>query len=133
MLFLLPFDSVLILGSAGRIHLHATWFFGIATVCALMAAGLLNRGFLRPPRVALWLSLLVFWAGISVWWAIDTGSASLRLPVMGLLLVLYLTASSLPVTEKELTSVAWLSILGGCIAAASACISFMKGATTSGR
>lgn len=125
--FLLPFDSVLIAGYAGPIHLHITWFVGMAAVCVLLLTGLLNRGFLRPPRAALWLSLFVFWTGISFWWAIDPESATFRLPILGLLLLIYLASVSVPVNERELVLVGQLTILGGCVAAAISLYQFAHG------
>ena len=116
--FLLPFDSVLIPGQVGRIHLHLTWLVGAAAGGILLTIGLVGRGFVRPPRAALWLSLIVFWAGMSSLWAINAESAVFRLPLIGLLLLLYLAAVSIGASEKELATVAWLVILGGCVAAA---------------
>jgi O-antigen ligase len=116
--FLLPFDSILIPGQMGGIHLHLTWFVGAAAGGILLTLGLVGRGFVRPPRAALWLSLIVFWAGMSSLWAINTENAVFRLPLVGLLLLLYLAAVSIRVSQQELAMVACLTILGGCIAAA---------------
>ena len=116
--FLLPFDSVLISGQMGGIHLHLTWFLGAAAAAVLLAIGLVGRGFVCPPRAALWLSMIVFWAAMTCLWAINTGVAIFRLPLVGLLLLLYLTAVSIRASEKELAMVVWLAILGGCFAAA---------------
>lgn len=125
--FLLPFDSVLIAGYTGRIHLHTTWFVGIGAACVLSTTGLLSRGFLRPPRPALWLAVFVLWTGISFWWALDPKSATFRLPVVALLLLIYLAGVCTPVTGKELATVSWLSILGACVAAAISLYQFSQG------
>jgi len=123
--FLLPFDAVLIVGQVGQIHLHLTWFVGAMAGAVLLTLGLVGRGFVRPPRVALWLSLFVFFAGMSSIWAINAHNAVFRLPVIGLLLFLYLAAVSIRTNENELATVAWLAILGGCVAGALSLYAFL--------
>jgi O-antigen ligase len=123
--FLLPFDAVLIVGQVGQIHLHLTWFVGAAAGAVLLTLGLVGRGFVRPPRFALWLSLFVFFAGMSSIWAINAHNAVFRLPVIGLLLFLYLAAVSIRTNENELAIVAWLAILGGCVAGALSLYGFL--------
>lgn len=125
--FLLPFDTLLIAGQAGSIHLHITWFVAIAACGILLTIGLVGRGFARPPQVALWLSLFVFWAVLSSGWAIRSESAPFRLPVVLLLLLLYLVAVSSRVTEKELDTIFGLAILGGCVAASISLYQFSQG------
>src|SRR6266436_3615098 len=125
--FLIPFDTILLTGDTGRIHVHFTWFVGAAAGALLLATGLMERGFLRPPRVALWLMLFIFWAGMSSLWAINTEAAVFRLPMVGGLLVLYLVGVSLQATEKELATIAWLAILGGCVAAGYSLYQFSHG------
>ena len=125
--FLLPFDTLLIAGQAGSIHLHITWFAAIAACGILLTVGLVGRGFTRPPQVALWQSLFVFWAVLSSGWAIRSESAPFRLPVVLLLLLLYLVAVASRVSEKELDAIFWLAILGGCVAASISLYQFSKG------
>ena len=125
--FLLPFDTVLMAGQAGRIHLHMTWFVAIAACGILLTIGLLDRDFVRPPRAALWLSLFAFWAVLSSGWAIRSESAPFRLPVVLLLLLLYLVAVCSRIREKELDTIAWLAILGGCVAASISLYQFSQG------
>jgi O-antigen ligase len=125
--FLLPFDSILIPGQIGRIHLHLTWFAGAAAAVILLTAGLLGKRFVRPPRAALWLSLIIFWAAMSSLWAINADSAVFRLPLLALLLLLYLLAVSIRVSEKELATIAWLAVLGACLAAAITLYAFSRG------
>ena len=125
--FLLPFDSVLISGQTGGIHLHLTWFVGAAAGAILLTIGLVGRGFVCPPRPALWLSLIGFWAAMSCMWAINTGVAVFRLPLIGLLLLLYLTAVSIRASQSELAIVVWLAILGGCVAAGVSLYSYSQG------
>lgn len=125
--FLVPFDAVLMAGEAGRIHLHMTWFVAVAACGILLTTGLLGRGFVRPPRAALWLSLFAFWAVLSSAWAIRSESAPFRLPELLLLLLLYLVAVCSRIREKELHTIAWLTILGGCVAASISLYQFSQG------
>jgi O-antigen ligase len=125
--FLVPFDAVLMGGQAGRIHLHATWFVAIGACGILSTIGLLGRGFVRPPRAALWLSLLVFWAALSSAWAIRSEIAPFRLPELLLLLLVYLVAVSSRVTEKEFDTIVWLAVLGGSVAASISLYQFSRG------
>lgn len=125
--FLLPFDSVLISGQMGGIHLHLTWLVGAAAGAILLTIGLVGRGFVHPPRPALWLSMIGFWAAMSCLWAINTGAAIFRLPLIGLLLLLYLAAVSVRASEKELAMVVWLAILGGCAAAGVSLYGYSQG------
>jgi len=131
--FLLPFDSVLILAQAGRFHLHLTWFLGAAAAGIMLSAELLGRRFVRPPRTALWLSLIVFWAAMSSLWAINTEASLFRLPLLGLLLLLYLAAVSTRASEIELDTIAWLAVLGGCCAAAVSLYGYSHGEWWAGR
>ena len=125
--FLVPFDAVLTAGQAGRIHLHTTWFVAIEACGILLMVGVLERGFVRPPQAALWLSLFVFWAVLSSAWAIRSEIAPFRLPELLLLLLLYLVAVSSRVTEKELDTIVWLAVLGGSVAASISLYQFSQG------
>lgn len=124
---LLPFDSVLLAGQVGTIHLHLTWFAGIVACCVLLLTGLANRGFRRPPGTALWLSLFVLWVILSPAWALNTQTATFRWPILVLLLILYLVAVSMPLSEKEVRRVASLAILGGLLAASVSLYQFSQG------
>jgi O-antigen ligase len=125
--FLLPFDSVLLVGQLGPIHLHLTWIVAAVVCVVLFVAAMLNRGFLRPPRAALWAILLIVWAASSAAWAINPQEATFRLPVVALLLLLYLVTVSSYVTEKELATIRWMTIAGGCTAAVASLYQFSQG------
>lgn len=114
---LLPFDSVLIPAQIGGIHLHFTWFVGAAAAGVLLAHGALRSRFVTPPRSVVWLALLVGWASLSALWAIDTGRAVFRLPLLVLLLIIYLAAVASRVEKKDLETIGFLTLLGGCMAA----------------
>jgi O-antigen ligase len=125
--FLLPFDSILIPGQIGQIHIHLTWLAGATAIAVLLTTGVLARRFGRPPRAAIWWSLAVFWAGISSLWAVDPDAALFRVPLLALLLLLYLIVASIRTTEKELQTVVWLAVSGGAAAAAVSLYAFARG------
>src|SRR5207248_913389 len=115
---LLPFDAVLDIGQAGPLHIHLTWAIAATVAGILLVRGLLRRSFVRPPYAVLWPMLIVFWGVMSAVWAINIERAVFRVPVIALLLVLYLAAACVPISEKELEQMGWLAMLGGCVAAA---------------
>ena len=112
----LPFDSVSVIADTGGAT--ATKFVGIAVTGALLLTGIIQRRLVRPPLVALWVTVLVFWAVLSLAWAADVDRA--RTPAMTAvsLLAMYLVAASYTVSEAELTTVCWLALIGGALAAA---------------
>ena len=126
--FLLPFDAVLIAGQVGPIHLHVAWFAAAAACATLLLTGLMSRrGFVLPPRPALWWILFVLWAVLSSGWALNLQTTTFRWPVLVLLLVLYLVAVSFHASEQELARVGWLAILGGCAASGIALYEYSQG------
>jgi O-antigen ligase len=128
--FLLPFDTVLVAGQVGGIHLHVTWFAAAAACATLLLTGLMSgRGFVPPPRPALWWTLFVLWAISSSAWALNLETTTFRWPVLALLLILYLVTGSFHASEKELSRVAWMAILGGCAASGIVLYEFSRGQT----
>ncbi|MFB3916902.1 MAG: O-antigen ligase family protein [Terriglobales bacterium] len=125
--FLLPFDSILIAARVGEIHLHVTWLVGAATTVVLVLTGLLGRRLLRPPQAAVFAVLIVFWAFMSYFWAINIDRAVFRLPFLALLLLLYLAGVSVRITENEVRAIAWMAIFGGVLAAAISLYAFSQG------
>jgi len=124
---LLPFDSVLLAGQIGSIHLHVTWLAAALATVAILSVGTVERRFIPPPRPALYLSLLVAWSVVTAIWAINPDASVFRLPLIVLLLALYLAASSLHLSEKELAIVTLMAVLGGCAAAALSLQGFAHG------
>jgi O-antigen ligase len=116
--FLLPFDTVLVLAQVGRIHIHITWIVGAAAGVILLLIARLGNRLTTPPKAAVWIGLLIFWAVLSYFWALSAENAVLRLPVLALLLFLYFAAASIRPTEKEMATIIWLIILGGFLGAA---------------
>src|SRR5262249_22843352 len=125
--FLLPFDTVLVLAQVGRIHIHITWIVGAAAGVILLLIARLGNRLITPPQAAVWMSLLIFWAALSYFWALNADSAVFRLPVLALLLFLYFAATSIRPTEKEMATIIWLVILGGFLGAAIGLYGFSQG------
>jgi O-antigen ligase len=90
---------------------------GLLTGSALLAAGLVHGRFQRPPRAALWWSLLMLWGVLSAAWALDPEPLFARLPTALSLVILYLVAVCFVPTRRELYWVCVLTVLGGVFAA----------------
>jgi len=125
--FLLPFDTVLVLAQVGHIHIHITWIVGAAAGVILMLIARLGNRLTKPPQAAVWMGLLVFWAMLSYFWALNAQNAVFRLPVLALLLFLYFTAASIRPTEKEMATISWLVIIGGFLGAVISLYGFSRG------
>jgi O-antigen ligase len=125
--FLLPFDTVLVLAQVGRIHIHITWIVGAAAGVILLLIARLGNRLTTPPQTAVWMGLLIFWAVLSYFWALNTEIAVFRLPVLALLLFLYFAAASIRPTEKEMATIIWLVILGGFLGAVISLYGFSRG------
>ena len=125
--FLLPFDTVLVLAQLGRIHIHITWIVGAAAGIIFLLLAKLGNRLTTPPQAAVWMGLLIFWAVLSYFWALNAENAVFRLPVLALLLFLYFAAASIRPTEKEMATIIWLVILGGFLAAAISLYAFSRG------
>jgi hypothetical protein len=95
--FLIPFDSVLMLGQSGH---TLTWLTGAAAGGILLAYGVLSGRLTAPPRAALWWGLFILWGAASLLWALDPGQALERLPTALLLFLLYLVVVSFRISER---------------------------------
>ena len=124
--FLVPFDDVAMIGS-GHTGPTLTKFVGGGAALIAVVVGLVERRLTRPPRAAMWLTLFIVWAGITSLWSLDTQDAYSRVATAGALLVVYLAAVCLRVTEKEFRAVVWLAILGACAAAGYGVHAFHRG------
>jgi len=125
--FFLPFDSVATLSEAGGTTL--TRLLGILACGMLLTAGLVERRLVRPPSAALWWSLFMVWAVLTIAWAMDPDVAVQRLPLAVSLFLLYLVAVSIKPTRKEFYWVCLLVVAGGVVAAAMGYVYGLEGAT----
>ena len=128
--FLVPFDDISRVGSADN-GPTLTLIVGGGVVLIALAVGLVERRLTSPPRAAVWLTLFIIWAAITSLWSLTTAYS--RLITAGGLIVVYLSAVCLRVTEKEFRTVVWLAILGACAAAGYSVQQFARGTMSSGR
>lgn len=114
--FFLPFEPVSVIGSQ-RSGTSIEWVLGVLAGIAVLGTMLVRGRFRRPPKAALWWSILAVWALLSSAWAINPDLVFRRLPTIASLLGLYLICASTRFEERELKVVALFSIAGGCAAA----------------
>jgi len=132
---LLPFDSIAALGE-GMEGPTITRLFGIAAAAVLLLAASMDRRIVRPPQAAVWWGLFTLWGAISALWALDSAMVLERLPTSIGLFLVYLAAVSVRLTERELSNVCYLVIIGGAFAAAYSIYAYSQGivfAETTGR
>jgi O-antigen ligase len=114
--FLIPWEDLTVMGH-GADRTTLLWYAGGIAIPVLLSIGVIRQGIVRPPRAALFWSLLVFWAAASSLWAIKPDKALGRIPTAASLWVLYLAAVSVRITRKEFSSIALMVVAGGATAA----------------
>jgi O-antigen ligase len=124
--FLTPFDDLTVLGSPGT-GLTLTWFAGAGVIVILSAVGVVGKRLEWPPKSAIWWALFVLWGAITMGWAVQPEKSFERLPTALSLVVLYLVATSIRVTDKELTAIIFMTIAGGVGAATMTGSDFFSG------
>lgn len=124
--FLIPFDSIAVL-TEGQTGPTLNRLVGVGAAAILLVTGLLGRRLVRPPRAALWWCLFILWGAVTAAWALDTQTVFDRLPTAVSLLLLYLVAVSVRVSEEELSCIGAFAVLGGVIAAAYAYYMYTQG------
>jgi O-antigen ligase len=113
---LIPFDSATFSQGNGITGTTLNFVVGAAAACILIVTSLAGRRLQKPPRAALWWTLLMAWYSLTYLWAVDPRLSLARLPTAGACLLLYLAATSLRVREIEFKWIAAAVILGGCLA-----------------
>lgn len=123
---LLPFDDVLALQS-GANGVTLTSVIGLVSLFVLLGSFLALRRLRLPlsPVIA-WFAFLT-WEACTVFWSVDRDAAIGRLPTMLSLFVFYLVVTCCHFSEKEVSRIVRLAILGGCVAAAIALDQFRRG------
>lgn len=124
--FLIPFDSIAVL-SKGQTGPTLNRLIGVVASAILLAAGLLGWRLVRPPRAALWWFLFILWGAVTAVWALDAQTVLDRLPTAVSLLLLYLVAVSVRVSEEEFSCIGAFAVLGGVVAAAYAYYMYTQG------
>ena len=110
---MVPFEGITNFGDTTLILL-----VGLLAGGTLIAVGLINHRFCRPPQTVLWWSLFLFWGLVSALWAADPSTTLERLPTAAALVGFYIAAVSFRITEEEFRWIVRLAIVGGCFTAA---------------
>ncbi|MBS1801656.1 MAG: O-antigen ligase family protein [Acidobacteria bacterium] len=111
--FLIPFETMTTLGNSTDPSDTLLRYVGLLALFVILSAGLLRERIIRPPQTALFWSLFILWGGVSSLWAIDQTMALKRLPTAVGLWLLYMAVVSLRITDKELSWISLLTVLGG--------------------
>jgi O-antigen ligase len=113
--FLLPFDSIAVLGES-KSGTTVNWVVGALAAVALLATGILMRRLDVPPKAAkIWVSMML-WSLITVVWSLQPQEGIRQLPTIISLVLLYVLAVSWRVTKKQFDVLTRLTIAGGCVA-----------------
>lgn len=113
--FLLPFDSIAVLGES-KSGTTVNWVVGALAGVALLAIGVLMRRLDAPPKaVRIWVSLML-WSLITVVWSLQPQAGIREVPTIISLGLLYVLAVSWRVTKKQFDVLTWFTIGGGCVA-----------------
>ncbi len=110
--FVIPWDSISLLGAAGESGSSLTFFAGILALAVLPPIGLATDRLRIPPRAALYWTLFVVLGGVSILWATDEGVIHDRMHTALPLLALYLAATAFCFTRRELLGVFACTISG---------------------
>jgi O-antigen ligase len=127
-LFLVPFDSISILGGKQE-GTAVTWFAAAGAAIVLAATAAAQRRLKWPPRAAMWWSLMMLWAATTYLWALDRELAAERLPTAFSLLLLLIVSMSIRITDREFACVTLLAVAGGVAAGIISVLQFFSGTT----
>lgn len=114
--FLLPFDSILVIGRE-EFGPTVTKFLGIASIVVLFLTAILQKRFRKPEDAALWWGVFITLAVLSVGWGVIPEMIWMRIPTMVGLYVLYLIVSSYAIKREEFETILFFMICGGVCAA----------------
>src|ERR1700675_375523 len=113
---LIPFDSATFSQGNGNTGTTLNFVVGAAAASILIVTALAGNRLQKPPRAALWWTLLIIWYALTYLWAVDPRASMVRLPTAAACLILYLAATSLRVREAEFKVIVAALIAGGCLA-----------------
>jgi hypothetical protein len=131
--FLIPFESMTTMGNSTGPTATLLRYAGVIALLVTLGVGWLGERIIRPPKAALFWSLFILWAAVSIQWAIDPKLALLRLPTSLGLWLLYLAMVSVRVTAKEFSWITLLTMLGGCSASLYSAYTFFRTGSAIGR
>ena len=124
---LIPFDSLLALGSTDDQSRSLTWFVGAGAAGLLFFAGVIGRRLKAPPISARWWIAFTCWAAASCLWALNPSTASRQLPTLCAFLVLYMAAACIQISEKEIQWTVTLATIGALVASAITVYQYYQG------
>lgn len=110
--FFVPFEEVATISPGTSVP----FLVGALAGAGLLAVGIIDNRLERPPRAAFYWTFFVLLAAASILWAYNPDRVLFRLPTAMALLLLYVAATSLKITERELFRVTILAIAGGVVA-----------------
>jgi O-antigen ligase len=113
---LVPFSIVGV--GKGDAAMKLGWIAGLGAGAALLFHGLILGRLQRPPAAARYWILLVVWSGFTAFWALDRAESLQTLVTAISLLLLYVIAVSVRISEKQFAYVCIMVLLGGSAAAA---------------
>ncbi len=124
---LVPFEAVAMAGSSESTSL--TWVAGAVAGAGLLTVGIVDRRFEKPPRTARWWLLFAALATASVLWAYSPERTLSVLPTFAALMVLYLVAVCIRISDRELAWVSTMAIAGAVLASFLTTTGFFSGMT----
>jgi O-antigen ligase len=113
---LIPFDSATFSQGDGTSATTLNFVVGAAAASILIVTSLAGGRLQKPPRAALWWTLLIVWYTLTYLWAVDPRASMARLPSAAACLILYLAATSVRVRDIEFKGIVAAAIVGGCLA-----------------
>jgi O-antigen ligase len=125
--FLVPFEAVAMAGGSDSMSL--TWVAGVVAGGGLLVVGLVDHRFERPPKAARWWFLFLALAAASVLWAYNPERTLTVLSTFVSLIVLYVVAVSIRISDRELEWVAIMAIAGAVLASFLTTTGFFSGMT----
>ncbi len=131
--FLIPFETMTATESGTAPSATLLRYVGLVVLVVVPCVAWLREQMAKPPRAAMFWSLFVLWSAVTTMWAINQEDALHRLPTAVGLWLLYLAVVSVRVTEKELSRIVFLTVLGGSSAAIFAIHLFFSSGSVDGR
>jgi len=123
--FLIPFEYIFIVGQ-GRSGLT---LLGIGATAVMFATGIIRKSLSWPPRAALFWAASVFWAVLSIIWAIKPEETVTMIPTAVFLFLLYLVGVSWNISEKQFALLTRFLVLGSVLASCFLIYQYVHGVT----
>lgn len=131
---LLPFERVATTGGdASSAGTTLNYYAGAAAAVTLLVTGLVTGNLRAAPRAAYWWGGLILWSFCTIFWAADPQDSRTRIPTAMALLLLYVLAVSLKISERQLAWIMGCTIFGGVLAGGFSCLQFVHGVSYAGR